>query len=215
MKNARTPPVGSVERYAAPVRGLPARGRDRRLDSLRSSAMCEDAPHLCLSSWLHDNGLPQMGARHARGNRFAASARKGTGGRDAGLEVWVRPDGFTARFVRARPGRSHRGVLGAAGRFRERNRPHAPKTVPMIEVLGAAGRFRVRDRPRAPKGAGTQPVLGAAGRFRFRDRPRAPKTGGLGTDRLEPAQNKAPPERGLACREEPEARGRYWMRVRQ
>ena len=29
---------GSVERYAAPVRGLPA-GMDRRLDSLRSSAL--------------------------------------------------------------------------------------------------------------------------------------------------------------------------------
>lgn len=48
---------------------------DRRLDSLRSSNLCDEAAHLCLSSWVHSKGLPQLGVLYARGNRFAASAR--------------------------------------------------------------------------------------------------------------------------------------------
>ena len=58
-------------------------------------------------------------------------------------------------------------------------------------------------------------ALGAFGRFRIRDRPRAPRTGGHMADGSTSAQKKAPPERGLGCREEPVDRSRYWMRVRQ
>ena len=84
MKNARPPPTGQRRAICGACPWPAGHGMDRRLDSLRSSNLCDEAAHLCLSSWVHDKGLPQLGVLYARGNRFAASAR-------APRDMWSEP----------------------------------------------------------------------------------------------------------------------------
>ena len=148
--------TGGFERYAAPVRGTPAMGRDRRLDSLSSGAMCVEAAHLSLSSRLHPIGLPHLGAEYARGNRFAARGGAGRGGRAGCGRSWAR---FRPEPARARSTCGLQTVLGPiptgtstrSGDVRVADGPH-PHSDRNQHAGGAPGASQTEKGPRRGEG---------------------------------------------------------------